>query len=135
YFVEVPEHKESGRTFMSKGMLPEAQKLAEANVALLHGKVSAETPLIGIEPSAILSFRDEYPLLTRGELKEKAKAIAKNTFIIDEFLAKEFDKGKIDRSRFTRENKALKLHGHCHQKALSSVEFSKKILSIPENYS
>ncbi|MCU0430956.1 MAG: FAD-binding protein [Cytophagaceae bacterium] len=134
YEVIIPEHVESGRTFISKGMLEEAKKVAIQNIRLLKGKVSKDTPLIGLEPSAILGFRDEYPLLA-GELKQDAQAIAKHTFIIDEFLAKEFEAGRIDRQLFTAESRKLKLHGHCHQKALSSVEYSKKTLSIPANYS
>jgi Fe-S oxidoreductase len=102
---------------------------------LLKNKVSAQTPLLGIEPSAILGFRDEYPVLAGADLKNDAQALAKNCFMIDEFLAKEFEAGKIDRTLFTAEKKQLKLHGHCHQKALSSVDPTKKVLSIPQNYS
>src|SRR5690606_17653387 len=60
YEVIVPKHVESGRTYLSKGFVKEAKKIAEQNVALLKDLVSEETPLLGIEPSAIITFRDEY---------------------------------------------------------------------------
>ncbi|MCH7513279.1 MAG: FAD-binding protein [Bacteroidetes bacterium] len=135
YEVLIADHDESGRSYISKGLLSHAKKLAEKNVRLLEKKVTRETPLIGIEPSAILTFRDEYPDLLRGEMKDMAKKLAENTLMIDEFLSGEWDKGNIDASLFTGEEKKIKLHGHCYQKALSSVVHSKKILSIPRNYS
>ncbi|MBT8269568.1 MAG: FAD-binding oxidoreductase, partial [Bacteroidia bacterium] len=91
-------------------------------------------PLIGIEPSAILSFRDEYPNLVDVELKATAKNLAKNVFLIDEFLSYEYQKGHIDLSEFNKENKHIKLHAHCHQKALANSADTLKMLSIPENY-
>jgi len=132
YTVEMPRHQESGRTYLSKGLIREAKKLAIKNVAVFKDLINEETPLLGIEPSAILCFRDEYPDLV--EDKASAKKIAKNAFMIDEFIAREFDKGNIARHSFSKESKKVKLHGHCHQKALSSASFSEKLLSIPENY-
>ena len=134
YVVEMPAHEESGRAHLSKGLIRAAKKLAEKNIKLLAGKVSNEKPLLGIEPSTIFSFRDEYIDLTRGEVKDQAREIAKNTFLIDEFLAAEMDKGNIKAEQFTEEKRRIRLHGHCHQKALSSVVPSKKMLSLPKNY-
>ena len=134
YVVEMPAHEESGRAHLSKGLIRAAKKLAEKNIKLLAGKVSNEKPLLGIEPSTIFSFRDEYIDLTRGEVKDQAREIAKNTFLIDEFLAAEMDKGNIKAEQFTEEKKRIRLHGHCHQKALGSVVPSKKMLSLPKNY-
>ncbi len=94
-----------------------------------------ETPLIGIEPSAILTFRDEYIDLADDDNLAHAKKMAKNVFMIDEFIASEILKGKITSELFTKEKKDIKLHGHCQQKALSSVAPSVKLLSLPENYS
>jgi Fe-S oxidoreductase len=90
--------------------------------------------LIGIEPSAILTFRDEYPDLASDELWEKAKGLSKNVFLVDEFIASEIEKGNISKEQFTKEKRTIKLHGHCQQKALSSVAPSVKLLSLPENY-
>ncbi|HYI76115.1 MAG TPA: FAD-linked oxidase C-terminal domain-containing protein [Chryseolinea sp.] len=129
YSVKYVRHSESGRSFLSKGLLEEARKLAKANVTLFKNLITKDTPLVGVEPSAILTFRDEYPDLLRGEEKADAKSIASNTFMIEEFLARELDAGKIDVKLF-RDNKALiKLHGHCQQKALSSLVPVKKILT------
>jgi len=129
YGVKFLPHVESGRSFLSKGLLEEARKLARKNVSLYKNLITAETPLVGVEPSSILTFRDEYPDLLRGEEKDDAKKIGLNTFMIEEFLAKELDAGKIDVKLF-RDTKALiKLHGHCQQKALSSLVPVKKILT------
>lgn len=134
YIINMPDHVESGRTFLSKGLLEEAKKVAKKNVAMLKDIVTADAPLIGIEPSAILSFRDEYLLLVDENEKAGAEKLAKNCFLIDEFIAKEAEAGRIDKALFTKEKKTVKLHGHCHQKALSSVDNSKKMLSLPANY-
>jgi Fe-S oxidoreductase len=97
--------------------------------------VNSENPLIGIEPSAILTFRDEYLDLADEGNFAAAKDLAKNVFLVDEFLSNEIDKGTIDKNLFTKEKRLVKLHGHCHQKALSSVTSSVKMMSFPENYS
>jgi Fe-S oxidoreductase len=135
YEVVIPEHEESGRAWLSKGLLREAKKIANKNIALLSRVINSETPLIGIEPSAILTFRDEYVDLADDEQFEAAKQLAKNVFTIEEFIASEIERGNIKKDRFTKENRSIKLHGHCQQKALSSVIPSVKMLSLPENYS
>ncbi len=135
YEVKIIAHKESGRTFLSKGLLDKAKKIATENVTIFENIVNENCVLVGLEPSAILSFRDEYPELLRGEMQEKARKLAKNVFTFEEFLAKELDKGNINENQFTNESKTLKLHGHCHQKSISSLVPSKKILSLPKNYS
>jgi FAD/FMN-containing dehydrogenase/Fe-S oxidoreductase len=134
YEVVIPEHLESGRTWLSKGLVREAKKIVDANIRLLGGLITDDTPLIGIEPSAILTFRDEYPDLVAPELLEAAQSIAQNSFLIDDFLAREADRGVIGSSQFTQEKRAVLLHGHCQQKALSSVAGSVKMLSLPANY-
>ncbi len=134
--VIIPNHKESGRTYLSKGLVRKAKKFADENVRRLKDIVTAETPLIGIEPSAILTFRDEYPDLVDPTLKEAAKELSKHTYLFDEFLIQDPGSRIQDLSaKFTSETKKIKLHGHCHQKALGSVETTKKMLSIPMNYS
>ncbi len=134
YEVRVPEHEESARAYLSKGMLRAARAIAERNVARLRSLVSAETPLVGIEPSAILSFRDEYPDLVGEAFVEDARAIAAHTLLFDEFIAREAEAGHISAQQFTAEHRRIKLHGHCQQKALSSLALSQKILSLPANY-
>ncbi|HNP18047.1 MAG TPA: FAD-linked oxidase C-terminal domain-containing protein [Fulvivirga sp.] len=130
--VKMVQHPESGRSYLSKGMLQEAKKLALENVSLFSNLVSKEVPLVGIEPSAILSFRDEYPNLVEKQEIGKALELAKHVMTIEEFLNSQID--QIDASIFTNDVKLIKLHGHCHQKALSSLVPSKKILSLPKNY-
>ncbi|WP_166384569.1 FAD-binding and (Fe-S)-binding domain-containing protein [Polaribacter sp. 11A2H] len=132
YEVKTVKHDESGRSHISKGFLKEAKAICNNNVAIFKDLVTDKTPLIGIEPSAILGFRDEYIRL--ADDKTSAEKIAKNAFTFEEFLAKELEKGNIDTSLFTKVSKTLKIHGHCHQKALSSTQASFQILNIPENY-
>jgi len=135
YEVIMPEHEESGRAWMSKGLLRQAKKVADKNVKIFSKIISEETPLIGIEPSAILTFRDEYIDLVDDENLASAKALSKNVFIIDEFIAREIERGNIKKSSFTTETRHIKLQGHCHQKSLSSTASSIKMMSLPENYS
>jgi Fe-S oxidoreductase len=134
YEVIIPEHIESGRSWLSKGLIRKGKEIANKNIELLHPVVTADTPLIGIEPSAILTFRDEYVDLATDENFEKAKQLASNTFMIDEFIAREIDKGNISKEQFTSAEKKIKLHGHCQQKALVGTAATVKVLSFPENY-
>jgi Fe-S oxidoreductase len=117
YEVHIPEHIESGRTYLSKGMVKEAQKIAIQNVKLLSKALEDQSPIIGIEPSAILTLRDEYLDLVPAEYRAEAELVADNTYLIDEFLAQEIDKKHISPDWFTKEKRLIKLHGHCHQKA------------------
>ena len=134
YEVLLPKQVESGRAWLSKGLLRKAQKIANQNIELLGTLVTSEIPLIGIEPSAILTFRDEYPDLAYDQNLVAAKALAKNAFLIDEFIANEITKGNIQKEAFTKNAKLIKLHGHCQQKAIASVAPTQSILSFPENY-
>jgi Fe-S oxidoreductase len=135
YEVIIPEHIESGRAWLSKGLLRKAKQIANKNIELLSPLITSETPLIGIEPSAILTFRDEYIDLADEDKFETAKALSKNVFMLEEFIASEIGKGNISSNLFSKEEKVIKLHGHCQQKAMSSVAPAVKILSLPENYS
>ena len=132
YNLQIINHEESGRSFISKGFLKEAKEVCNKNISIFKDLITEETPLIGVEPSAILTFRDEYVRL--ADDKATAKKIAKNAFTFEEFLAKEVENKKIDTSIFTKKVKTLKIHGHCHQKALSGTHASFQILNIPENY-
>jgi len=100
------KHPESGRSFISKGFLKEAKVVANKNVSIFKDLITNKTPLIGIEPSAILTFRDEYIRL--ADDVNSAKIIAKNTFTIEEFLQNEFEKGNIRTNQFTTEKKVYK---------------------------
>jgi FAD/FMN-containing dehydrogenase/Fe-S oxidoreductase len=135
YEVKIPVHKESGRTFLSKGLVRTSKKIAVENVNLLKDIISEETPLIGIEPSAILAFRDEYPELVDKDLQPAAEKLGQNALLFEEFVAAEIDKGKITSALFTTRSKEILLHGHCQQKAVASTEPTKIMLSLPVNYS
>jgi FAD/FMN-containing dehydrogenase/Fe-S oxidoreductase len=134
YEVNLPAHGESGRTWLSKGLVREAKKIANRNIRALKPLVSEDAPLVGIEPSAILAFRDEYPDLADDETLEDAKQLAANCWLIDDFLAREVERGRITADAFTKEKREVLLHGHCQQKALSSVAGSVRVLSLPEHY-
>ena len=134
YEVVIPQHEESGRTWMSKGLIRHAKTIVNKNIRALSPLISEDTPLIGIEPSAILTFRDEYPDLADDDLLAKAKALAKNAWLIDDFIANEAAKGAITKDQFTNDTRAIKLHGHCQQKALGSTAGSVKMLTLPANY-
>jgi FAD/FMN-containing dehydrogenase/Fe-S oxidoreductase len=135
YDVVIPKHLESGRAWLSKGLIREGQKIAIKNISLLKDVITDDAPLIGVEPSAILTFRDEYPDLATDALLEDAKRLATRVFMVDEFIAAEIDKGVIKREQFTTAARKIKLHGHCQQKAIASVAPSAKLLSLPANYS
>ena len=135
YKIVLLNHKESGRTYLSKGFLDEAKEIAEENISIFKDVITKNTPLIGIEPSTLLTFRDEYINLVNPEYKNSAKKLAENVLLFDEFLSREFKKGNIDKSFFKSKEQSVLLHGHCHQKALSSTHFTKEILSIPEGFS
>ncbi len=132
--VVIPEHVDSGRAQFSKGLVREARDLAARNVELLAGVVSAAEPLVGVEPSAILSFRDEYPDLVPEPLAEQAKKLANGVLLLDEFLARAAAAGRIGPEAFTDDAQRVLVHGHCHQKALSSLDHTVTILSLPRHY-
>jgi len=134
YEVRIPEHLESGRTYLSKGMLRKAKQIAEQNISLLGNIITPETPLIGIEPSAILTFRDEYPDLAPAELQAKALALAKNSFMLEEFILREMGQKRIIEQQFTSDAQTIKLHGHCYQKALHALQPTQTVLTLPKNY-
>jgi Fe-S oxidoreductase len=132
--VEIVKHPESARTYISKGLLKKAKAIARKNVSVLEPLISEEVPLVGIEPSAILGFRDEFPELVGKDLAPKAKELANFCFTIEEYLVSLLENGGFDSSLFTKESRILKLHGHCQQKAIASTAPSLRLLSVPENY-
>lgn len=132
--VIMPKHPVSARTYISKGLLKKAKVLAGKNVEVLAPLTSEERPLVGIEPSAILGFRDEFPELVEKELRAQARELAAHSFTMEEYLVLAFEKGNFDASLFSSEKQELKLHGHCQQKSIASTQPTLKLLSIPENY-
>lgn len=131
YDVEL-YYAESGRTFLSKGFLKQAKALAEKNSSKLKVFAENDWPVVGLEPSAILSFRDEYKRMLDD--KTTAESIASNAFLIEEFLSKEIETGNLNATKFTEEAKDIKIHNHCHQKALSNQKVTFDVLNLPKNY-
>ena len=134
YEVIIPQHAISGRAYLSKGLLKKAKQISNDNIRLLKDTITHEEPLVGIEPSAILTFRDEYPELVDHSLHAEAEKLSKNVFMIDEFISREIDRGHITHEQFTKETRLVKFHGHCQQKALISTSAMKRVLSLPVNY-
>ncbi len=122
YDVVVPKHVESGRAAISKGCLKLARRFAVRNVRLLAELVTADAPLVGIEPSCILSFRDEYPDLVPPEMRQTARDLAANCLLFDEFIMREVAAGSISPDAFRDDPVEVWLHGHCHQKALVGID-------------
>lgn len=131
YEVLIVKHEESGRAYISKGFLEETKVIANKNVNIFTSIVTAEIPLIGLEPSAILTFRDEYIRL--ADDKASAEKLAQNCLTIEEFFKREINASKIHSGQFSDVHKIIKIHGHCHQKSLSSVEASFAMLNVPKN--
>ena len=119
-----------GRPMISKGFLDEAASSASANVDALFRFAERDIPIIGCEPSCLLTFRDEYPELVRGE---RAKKIADNSYLIDEFLAMLSNRGELA-LEFDQTAKKVLFHGHCHEKSLVGTASSLTALRLPPNY-
>ncbi len=134
YEVLIPKHIESGRAHVSKGLIRRAKKIAEKNVSLLSSIIDTDTPLIGIEPSSTLMFRDEYIDLVDDALREQSKQLAANVLLIDEFIVRELKAGNIKPNSFHADKKTIKIQSHCHQKSLASAQSTIDMLSIPINY-
>ena len=130
YRVEIPKHVESGRAAISKGCLKLAREYAVRNVEALAPLISDETPLVGIEPSCILSFRDEYPDLVPAELRASAKSLARDCLLFDEFIVREVEAGRISGDAFKACQAEIYLHGHCQQKSLIGVGKSAEMLRL-----
>ncbi len=132
YEVLLVNHEESGRAMVTEGFLDQFKVIANKNIALFKDLVSEETPLIGIEPTPILCFRDEY--LRIADDKESAIKISKHCWTIEEFIQQEVEKGTIKSEQFTSETKEIKVHGHCHQKSLIGMHPAFTMLNLPTNY-
>lgn len=135
YEVLMADILESGRTYISKGLIRTAKRIANKNIETLKDVITEDTPLIGIEPSAILSFRDEYPDLADDCNKDYSIDMAKNALLFEEFFMREVKKGKITREQFNSCHVEIKLHGHCQQKAIVSTTSTKEMLSFPDGHS
>ena len=130
YEVIIPKTIESGRAAISKGCLHLAARFARKNVRLLRNIITDDTPLVGIEPSCILSFRDEYPSLVPENMRDDAEQLGKNCLLYDEFIMREVALGNIRPEQFRSDAVDIWLHGHCHQKALVGIEKTVAMLRL-----
>ena len=135
YRVEISGHGESGRASISKGLLADAKRMAEHNVRVLADAIgNSNKKIVGIEPSALLTLRDEYLVLVDSNLRDQSRLVADRAMLIDEFVADLTAADGIDRKLFTNDTRSIRLHGHCHQKALSSLKSTINMLQLPKNY-
>jgi Fe-S oxidoreductase len=119
-----------GRPMISKGMLEEARAHAIYNVNLLAPYAEQGIPIIGCEPSCILTLRDEYPDLVSDK---RVETVAAHSFMIEEFLATLHGRGELHLA-FKDIRRNLLLHGHCHQKALIGTGPSLAVLRLPPGF-
>jgi FAD/FMN-containing dehydrogenase/Fe-S oxidoreductase len=119
--VIVPDITESGRTQISKGLLDQARTIADKNVHALIEYARREIPIVGLEPSEILTLRDEYLDLVDDIDLDDAREVARNTYMLEEFLLRDDLKDAMH-ANFNAEQKHVKVHGHCHAKALVGVD-------------
>jgi FAD/FMN-containing dehydrogenase/Fe-S oxidoreductase len=134
YRITVTCNAASARTYISKGFLRKAKKLIIKNIKTFSPLVSEERPLVGIEPSAILGFRDEFPDLAGDELRPEALRLASHTYTLEEFIAREFSAGRIRREMFTDAPVEVLVHVHCQEKAVTTSAPVLAALGIPKNY-
>lgn len=134
YQVTLAPIEESGRTWLSKGMLREAKQRIDHNLQVLKDTMRDGTRMIGVEPSAILTFRDETMELAEPNLRPIAHEIAPRCLMFEEFFQQEMQTGNIKSASFTDQVKSIHLHGHCFQKALVGQSASIAALGLPENY-
>ena len=130
YRVQLADSECCGRPMISKGLLDEAAAHARYNVDRLYAFADQGVPIIGCEPSCLLTFRDEYPEFCKDE---RAAKVAAHSYMIDEFLAMLHEKGELDLA-FTPLEKKVLFHGHCHQKSLVGTGPSMAALRLPPGY-
>jgi Fe-S oxidoreductase len=119
-----------GRTFLSVGKVDEARKEAERVLAALAPFVARGVPVVGLEPSCLLSFRDEVPAMVKGEgARQVSQQISGLAFTFEEFLAREAKEGRLNLPLKKTASRAL-VHGHCHQKAFDVFTPVEQVLKL-----
>lgn len=119
-------HHCCGRTYLASGMVEEAQRKAEALIDALLPLARAGVPVVGLEPSCLLTLRDETLVMGFGE---KAETVAKQALLFEEFVAREVRAGRFELALRPAEAPIL-LHGHCHQKAFGAVSPVLEVLKL-----
>lgn len=133
YQVEVTDGIQSGRTQLSKGLVRRARGVLDRAVVALDAAGGGTAPIVGVEPSAILTFRDEAPDLVSPQHRDAARRVAGRAVLLSELLAADIDRGAIDpEEAFSGLDREVLLHGHCHEKAIAGTASAKKVLgSLP----
>lgn len=129
----VPARVCCGRTLLSKGLVRDARRQALDAVEALYPFAESGLPIVGLEPSCILTFRDETLALLPGDTR--ARKVAEVAYTFEEYVAHAARDGKLDRVKWTQESRNVLLHGHCHQKSLVGTGPSEACLTLPPNYS
>jgi Fe-S oxidoreductase len=128
--VILPNKRCCARPMISKGMIEQAKAHARYNVESLLPYVTEGIPVIGCEPSCLLTLRDDYPSLIPSE---ETELVAEHAFMVEEFLLSCHEKGELD-LEFADTPKQILLHGHCHQRALVGIQPSVQVLSLPPGH-
>ncbi len=116
-----------GRTFLASGLVDEAKEEARRTVMALTPYVERGVAIVGLEPSCLLTLRDEF--LSMG-LGEPARKLAAQAFLFEEFLAREHEAGRLRLALGPLAEKRALLHGHCHQKAFDAVRPIETVLGL-----
>lgn len=128
--VEVPGPRTCcGRTLLSKGQIPAAQRRALRTVEVLHPYAADGVPIVGLEPSCILTLRDEFLDLLPGE--PRAEAVADAVYTFEEYVAERAEDGAFADVAWQNGRGDVLVHGHCHQKALIGTDATERVLSLP----
>ena len=129
--VELSNHECCGRPWISKGLVDRARHVARRTVERLSPLAESGVPVVGLEPSSLLTLRDEYLHFFPGE--SRVKVLADHAFLFEEYLCMLLDEGRLDLAFADRDQKIL-LHGHCHQKALEGGESTRRALALPPGF-
>jgi len=116
-----------GRTFLSAGLVDQAKSEMKRLLAAVKPFIAQNIPIIGLEPSCLLSFRDEFQSLMPGE---ETKRSGEATLLFEEFIAAEIDAGRFKLDLQQAQAKKALLHGHCHQKAFDVMRSVEKTLAL-----
>jgi Fe-S oxidoreductase len=132
YEIVLPGHKCCGRAMISKGLVNKARKAAQNTVDRLAPFAEQGIPIVGLEPSCLLTMRDEYHYLLPDD--PRVKIVADHCYTFEEFMTKLADEGELD-GKFRKAAQHILLHGHCQQKAVVGTAPSKRALTLPAGYS
>jgi Fe-S oxidoreductase len=116
-----------GRTFLSAGLVDEARREARRMLDALGPYIEAGTPIVGLEPSCLLTLRDEFSAILPGA---QTKALAERAQLFEEFVESERAAGRFEVPFTAMEGRTALLHGHCHQKAFGTVGAAVRALQL-----